>query len=136
MKSIFIAFLAFFTVLCIANAEEPGPYSDYEFQGKTEKELIKELIERTYELEAKVRTLRHENEAIKLEIFEKNGLYLVKPGDTLGRLAQKYETTVSKILEMNPHIDPRRLRPVMIIRVKEERPENKSVDTTPVSAPR
>ncbi|NLK72287.1 MAG: LysM peptidoglycan-binding domain-containing protein [Clostridiales bacterium] len=36
--------------------------------------------------------------------------YVVQPGDTLWRIAQKYYTTVSRIMTANPGIDPYRLR--------------------------
>ncbi|MBN2069061.1 MAG: LysM peptidoglycan-binding domain-containing protein [Opitutales bacterium] len=38
------------------------------------------------------------------------GIYIVQAGDMLGKIASKFHTTVDKLIEANPGIDPRRLQ--------------------------
>ena len=44
--------------------------------------------------------------------------YVVQSGDTLGSIAQKYNTTVDELTTLNPGIDPTALRIGQRIRVK------------------
>ena len=44
--------------------------------------------------------------------------YLVRSGDTLESIAERFDTTVAALLELNPNIDPLALRPDQKIRVK------------------
>lgn len=48
------------------------------------------------------------------------GLRRTRPGDTLSRIASQSGTTVTAILELNPGLDPRKLRVGQIIRVRKE----------------
>lgn len=48
--------------------------------------------------------------------------YRVRPGDTLGRLAQRFGTTVPELLRWNPEIRADRIRVNQELRVPEERP--------------
>jgi LysM repeat protein len=43
--------------------------------------------------------------------------YTIESGDTLGAIAEKYDTTVEALLELNPDVDPNALRPGDEIRV-------------------
>lgn len=63
--------------------------------------------------------------ATALGLRRKNGdkarasnFHLIKEGDTLWSLAQKYNTTVDSLLELNPGIKPRFLQIGQLIRVK------------------
>jgi len=38
------------------------------------------------------------------------GIYIIQPNDMLGKIATKFNTTVDKILQANPGINPRRLQ--------------------------
>jgi Tfp pilus assembly protein FimV len=44
--------------------------------------------------------------------------YSVRSGDTLGSIAERLGTTVDRLLELNPGIDPRVLRVGQTVRVK------------------
>jgi LysM repeat protein len=44
--------------------------------------------------------------------------YVVQSGDTLGSIAQKYSTTVTEVMTLNPGIDPTALHIGQKIRVK------------------
>lgn len=48
----------------------------------------------------------------------KKETYLVQSGDTLESIANRFDTTVAALLELNPNIDPLALRPDQKIRVK------------------
>jgi LysM repeat protein len=43
--------------------------------------------------------------------------YIVEYGDTLGAIAGRYETTVDRLMELNPSVDPRALRVGQRVRV-------------------
>lgn len=50
-----------------------------------------------------------------------SGLYwVIAPGDTLYRIAQSYGTTVERLLELNPGIDPMNLQPGISICLPEK----------------
>ena len=44
--------------------------------------------------------------------------YTIRSGDTLGSIAQRYNTTVSKLQKLNPKVNPRRMQIGQKIRVK------------------
>ena len=44
--------------------------------------------------------------------------YTIESGDVLGKIAEKHNTTVNKLLELNPGIEPTKIRPRQKIRVK------------------
>lgn len=44
--------------------------------------------------------------------------YSVRSGDTLGTIAERFGTTVDRLLELNPGIDPRALRVGQSLRVE------------------
>ncbi len=43
--------------------------------------------------------------------------YLVQSGDTLGEIAERFDTSVDRLLELNPSVDPRALRVGQRVRV-------------------
>jgi hypothetical protein len=43
--------------------------------------------------------------------------YVVEYGDTFGEIADRFETTVDRLLELNPAVDPRALRVGQRVRV-------------------
>ncbi|MFN2469955.1 MAG: LysM peptidoglycan-binding domain-containing protein [Gaiellaceae bacterium] len=43
--------------------------------------------------------------------------YVVREGDTLGSVAERFRTTVGRLLELNPGIDPTGLQPGQRLRV-------------------
>jgi LysM repeat protein len=43
--------------------------------------------------------------------------YIVESGDTLGAIAGRYETSVDRLMELNPTVDPRALRVGQRVRV-------------------
>jgi hypothetical protein len=44
-------------------------------------------------------------------------LHIVSSGDTLGAIAERYDTTVARLRELNPTVDPRALRVGQELRV-------------------
>ena len=115
---------------------KPAPLADYDFKGTTNKELIAEIAERLYMLENEVSDLRRQIQTTKVEVFEKHGLYVVQSGDTYSKIAQAHGLEVKELIDLNPEIDPRRLRIGMVLNVKKVEVENQSSHTTPASAPR
>jgi len=43
--------------------------------------------------------------------------YAVRSGDTLGSIAERFGTTIDRLMELNPGIDPRALRVGQAVRV-------------------
>jgi LysM repeat protein len=43
--------------------------------------------------------------------------YVIESGDTLGTIAEKYDTTVEQLIALNPDVDPNALQPGERIRV-------------------
>ena len=43
--------------------------------------------------------------------------YLVESGDTLGEIADRFDTSVDRLLELNPSVDPQALRVGQRVRV-------------------
>ena len=52
------------------------------------------------------------------ETAPKKEVYLVEAGDTLESIANRFDTTVAALLQLNPNIDPLALRPDQKIRVR------------------
>lgn len=50
------------------------------------------------------------------------GTYVVRPGDTLYRISVRIGVPLALLLAANPHIDPRFMRPGLVIRLPGERP--------------
>ena len=50
----------------------------------------------------------------------KRGLRRTKPGDTLARIARERDVTLAQLMELNPGLDPRRLRVGQVLRFKAE----------------
>jgi LysM domain len=44
-------------------------------------------------------------------------LHIVSSGDTLGGIAERYDTTVARLQKLNPHVDPQALRVGQELRV-------------------
>ena len=52
------------------------------------------------------------------ETAPKKEVYFVESGDTLESIANRFDTTVAALLQLNPNIDPLALRPDQKIRVR------------------
>lgn len=64
--------------------------------------------------------LENQLEFIKDEILERYGIYTVKPGDTLAKVAKEFGTSIDKLIKTNPHIeDPTKLKVALLIRIRE-----------------
>lgn len=71
-------------------------------------------------LENLVESQEHRANYISEELVEKFGLYIVKLGDTLAKVAKQFGTSVDNLLEWNPHItDPTKIKLVLAIRIRE-----------------
>lgn len=53
----------------------------------------------------------------------KGRTYEVKPGDTLTRIALKFDTTITELTKINPNLNPDRIYPGQTIDIGEPRPE-------------
>lgn len=59
-------------------------------------------------------------------------IYIVKPGDTLGKIAKKYEVSLDWLIDRNPMVDNSRIYAGQMIRVKAPAPgSGKPVDSKP-----
>ncbi|GAB5560494.1 MAG: hypothetical protein SynsKO_21410 [Synoicihabitans sp.] len=59
-------------------------------------------------------------EIISIELSDRYGLYIVKPGDTLAKIAKRFGKSVETLLEWNPHImDPTKIDPILVVRIRE-----------------
>lgn len=69
------------------------------------------------------------------------GSYVVKPGDTLYKIAQEHNTDIASLIRLNNLTDPSVLRPGQTLRLNQNAPEVPAsnpvapVTTTPVTAP-
>jgi len=54
---------------------------------------------------------------------EDEGLYRVKKGDSLWKIAKDFNTTVDILLDLNPDLDPAKLKPGQMINVPEKTKE-------------
>lgn len=61
------------------------------------------------------------------------GVYVVRPGDTLYKIAQMYNVEVDSLVKLNNISDPTQLRVGQTLRLSPDSP--KTVDTTPADAP-
>jgi LysM repeat protein len=97
---------------------ETNTLKDYDFKGETNEELIAEIAERVFLLENETSELRRQIQTIKKEVFEKHGLYVVQSGDTYSKIAILNELELRELIDLNPDVDPRRLRIGMVLKVK------------------
>lgn len=75
----------------------------------------------TREASMAVVTARENKKAKK----KKGRTYQVKPGDTLTRIAVKFDTTISELHKTNPNLNPDRIYPGQTIDIGEPRPQVK-----------
>ncbi len=85
-----------------------------------QQEIVFDLVERVKELERKVEFLDKQIEVTSSQAFEKYGLYVVRPGDTLFKIAKKYDLEMKEIMNLNPGINPI-IEVAQIIRIKKEK---------------
>ncbi len=43
--------------------------------------------------------------------------YVIKPNDSFATIAEKYDTSIARIVELNPNLDPQNLKPGTVINV-------------------
>ena len=77
------------------------------------------------ELQSRVENLEAISSALTTELFEKEGKYIIRGGDTLTLIAKKFNLQLNDIYRMNPGLQsqiPKNWKPGMIIMVREIEP--------------
>lgn len=70
--------------------------------------------------EAERAALESKLEYISIELLDRYGIYIIKQGDTIAKVAKQFGTSVGNLLEWNPHItDPTKIKLVLVIRIRE-----------------
>jgi outer membrane murein-binding lipoprotein Lpp len=77
------------------------------------------------DLQARVEDLEASNDALTRELLGKQGKYIVRRGDTLTLIAERFNLKVRDILHMNPDLAtalPGKWKPGLVIVVRVEKP--------------
>ncbi len=77
-----------------------------------------EVIERIETLEKEVYFLDQQLLSISRQLFENHGLYIIRPGDTLEKIAINHEAEIREILDLNKGLNPRKLEVGQIVKLR------------------